>query len=208
MEQSGEYVVQADRETVWQGLNDADVLARCIDGCQAMRKLSDEHYQAKVKARIGPVSAAFDLDLKLLDVEPPSSYRIQGQVKGGPAGFGKGEALVNLQDEGTATRLAYTVNASVGGKLAQVGSRLLDGAAKKMADDFFGKFSELIGPGNSLADGEAVAEPFADAANPTDATGEAARATTPKPPEREAANQYWFWLLAFGALAIALVLAL
>lgn len=194
MEQVGEYVVQADRETVWQALNDADVLARCIDGCQAMRKLNDEHYQAKVKARIGPVSAAFDLDLQLHDVQAPESYRIVGQVKGGPAGFGKGDAVVTLEEEGAATRLRYTVKASVGGKLAQVGSRLLDGAARKMADDFFGQFSAMVG-----ADGATDAAATAD----THAGGAQA-----DEPQREAANQTWFWLLAFGVLALALVLAL
>lgn len=193
MEQVGEYVVQADRATVWRALNDADVLARAIDGCQAMRKLNDEHFQAKVKARIGPVSAAFDLDLKLHDVVAPESYRVQGQVKGGPAGFGKGEAVVQLHEEGAATRLQYTVHASVGGKLAQVGSRLLDGAARKMADDFFSSFSELVGAGSAAG---AVA---------TDADDTQPEATEP---QREAANQSWFWLLAFGALAVALVLAL
>ncbi|MFK7914160.1 MAG: CoxG family protein [Pseudomonadales bacterium] len=195
MEQAGEYLVQADRQTVWQALNDADVLARCIDGCQAMRKLNDEHFQAKVKARIGPVSAAFDLDLKLHDVQAPESYRIAGQVKGGPAGFGKGEAVVTLQEEGAATRLLYTVKATVGGKLAQVGSRLLDGAARKMADDFFGQFSAMVG--TAEADGSDAAT--AAATSDTEVTTE---------PQREAANQTWFWLLAFGVLALALVLAL
>lgn len=190
MEQSGEYVVHADRETVWQALNDPDVLARCIDGCQAMRKLNDEHFQAKVKARVGPVSAAFDLDLQLADVEPPQSYRIEGKVKGGPAGFGKGAATVSLQEEGASTRLTYDVNASVGGKLAQVGSRLLDGAARKMADDFFARFSDVVGTGAPAGAASAPAESAA------------------AEPAREAANQVWFWVAAFGVLALALILAL
>lgn len=191
LEQSGEYLIHANREAVWQALNDPDVLARCIQGCQAMRKLNDEHFQTKVKAKIGPVSAAFDLDLRLSDVQAPKSYRIEGKVKGGPAGFGKGTADVTLEEEDAATRLRYGVNASVGGKLAQVGSRLLDGAARKMADDFFAAFAELVGDGSSPPQLE-EGEPFAAEA----------------PVTRESSGQWVFWALAFGALALALILAL
>ncbi|MGI9328504.1 MAG: SRPBCC family protein [Pseudomonadales bacterium] len=190
MEQSGEHLIQADRETVWQALNNPDVLARSIEGCQAMRKLNDEHFQARVKAKIGPVSATFDLDLQLSDVQPPASYRIEGKVKGGPAGFGKGTAEVSLQEEAQATRLSYGVQASVGGKLAQVGSRLLDGAARKMADDFFAAFSELVGGGSDL-DNLPVGEAFA-----------------PDAAVRESSGQWVIWAVAFGVLALALILAL
>ncbi len=190
MEQAGEYLIAADRATVWQALNNPDVLARSIEGCQAMRKLNDEHFQARVKAKIGPVSATFDLDLQLSDMQPPSSYRIEGKVKGGPAGFGKGTADVALHEEGDATRLAYTVQASVGGKLAQIGSRLLDGAARKMADDFFSAFSSFVG-GRLDPENLPVGEPFAPAA-----------------PVRESSKQWVIWAVAFAVLTLALILAL
>lgn len=191
LEQTGEYLIHADRDTVWQALNDPDVLARCIEGCQAMRKLDDERFQAKVKAKIGPVSANFDLDLQLQNVQPPESYRIEGKVKGGPAGFGKGSADVALAVEGAATRLSYAVQASVGGKLAQVGSRLLDGAARKMADDFFAAFAKAVG-GEGDATAAPQGEPFA--------TSAAA--------DTESSRQWIIWAVAFGVLGLALVLAL
>lgn len=191
MEQSGEYLINAGREAVWLALNDPDVLARCIEGCQAMRKINDEHFQTRVKARIGPVSATFDLDLQLSDVQAPSSYRIEGKVKGGPAGFGKGAADVSLAAEGAATRLRYAVQASVGGKLAQIGSRLLDGAARKMADDFFAAFSKAVSDGSGAPSFKA-GEPFAADA----------------PAQRESAGQWVFWAIAFSVLALALILAL
>ncbi len=192
MDQTGDYYIDASRDRVWQALNDPDVLARCIDGCQAMRKLNDDQYQAKVKAKVGPVSAAFALDLAISNAQPPESYRIDGSVKGGAAGFGKGSADVTLEEEGDGTRLRYTVAATVGGKLAQIGSRLLDGAARKMADDFFSTFSEVVtgSAPPSLA-------PFAT----VDAADSAA-------PETEASREWVIWALAFGALAIALILAL
>ncbi|MEM1232225.1 MAG: carbon monoxide dehydrogenase subunit G [Pseudomonadota bacterium] len=194
MDFSGDYFIAADRQRVWEALNDPDILARCIDGCQAMRKLSDDHFQAKVKAKVGPVSAAFNLDLTLSDAQPPERYHIDGQVKGGAAGFGKGGADVTLEAEGEGTRLRYVVDASVGGKLAQIGSRLLDGAARKMADEFFATFSEVV----TGAAPAPAREPFAGA---SEEEAQAARAT-------EASQQWVFWLIAFGALGIALVLAL
>lgn len=192
MDQTGEYYIEASRERVWQALNDPDVLARCIDGCQAMRKLNDDQYQAKVKAKVGPVSAAFALDLTISNAQPPESYRIDGGVKGGAAGFGKGSADVTLEQEGDGTRLRYTVAATVGGKLAQIGSRLLDGAARKMADDFFSTFSEVV----------------AGSAPPSLAPFATAEAGDSPAPQAEASREWVIWALAFGALAIALILAL
>jgi len=141
---SGEYRIAAPRDQVWQGLNDPDVLARCIEGCQQMEKLADDHFQSSVKARVGPVSALFKADLRLEDIEPPARYVIQADVKGGAAGFGKGRADVSLEDAGAATVLRYDVKASVGGKLAQVGSRLIDATARKMADQFFLEFGREV----------------------------------------------------------------
>ncbi len=151
MEQQGEYLIPAPQSAVWAALNDPDVLARCIPGCQTMVREDDTHFSAKVKAKVGPVSATFDVGLELSDIAAPDSYRIIGNVKGGPAGFGKGGATVRLetvQDAQTGaprTRLIYDIDASIGGKLAQVGSRLIDAATRKMADEFFTAFSAQIG---------------------------------------------------------------
>lgn len=145
MEQVGEYRISAARAMVWEGLNNPDVLARCIDGCLSMEKTSDEQFDASVKAKVGPVSATFQAQLMLSEINAPSSYTLTANVKGGAAGFGKGTAKVSLEEDGASTLLRYQVSASVGGKLAQVGSRLIDAAARKMADDFFAEFGREVG---------------------------------------------------------------
>ena len=153
MEQTGEFRIAATRLRVWEGLNDPDILARCIDGCLSMERTSDEQFDASVKARFGPVSATFQAQLVLSELQPPSSYTLTANVNGGSAGFGKGSAQVNLEDDNGATLLRYSIKANVGGKLAQVGSRLIDAAARKMADDFFSKFGrEISGEQPAVAD--------------------------------------------------------
>ncbi|MFI4976850.1 MAG: CoxG family protein [Caulobacterales bacterium] len=149
MQQAGEYRIGAPIDAVWRALNDPDVLARCIDGCEAMTKVGDDAFAATVKAKVGPLSATFTGEIKLTDLNPPRSYTLEGSVKGGAAGFGKGTAKVSLSEDGAATLLRYEVEGSVGGKLAQVGQRLIDGAARKMADDFFASFGEIVAPGAS-----------------------------------------------------------
>ena len=149
MQQSGEYRIGAKRQAVWDALNDPDVLAKCIDGCEAMTRTGDDAFQARVKARIGPLSATFDGEVRLANLDPPNSYRLEASAKGGAAGFAKGTAGVSLAEEGEATLLRYDVEGAVGGKLAQVGQRLVDAAARKMADDFFARFGELVAPGAS-----------------------------------------------------------
>ena len=146
MQQSGEYRIGASRQALWDALNDPDVLARCIDGCEELVRVGDDAFRAKVKARIGLLSATFDGEVKLADLDPPTSYRLEVSAKAGPAGFGKGTAKVTLADEGTETLLHYLVDGSIGGKLAQVGQRLVDAAARKMADDFFAHLSEIVAP--------------------------------------------------------------
>lgn len=188
MEQSGEYRIQAGLDSVWAGLNDAEILARCIDGCQAMEKVADDRFDARVKAKIGPVSATFQAALELADVDAPTSYTLNANVKGGAAGFGKGVAKVQLAEDDGATLLSYQVNASVGGKLAQVGSRLLDGAARKMADDFFAAFGEAVS-------GEA---PVATGANAPEQAGER---------RYERGGQWKIWLIVFICLILAMVFA-
>jgi carbon monoxide dehydrogenase subunit G len=141
----GEVVLPADRATVWARLNDAETLKAAIPGCESLDKLSDTEMQAVAKIRIGPVSARFKGKVNLTDLDPPNSYRISGQGEGGIAGFAKGGANVRLTDaEGGGTKLSYDVDAQVGGKIAQLGSRLIDSTAKKLADEFFTNFAKAL----------------------------------------------------------------
>ena len=152
MDMSGEYRIAASREAVWEALNDPEVLKQCIPGCESVDKTSDTTFSAKVTAKVGPVKAKFSGDVTLSDLDPPNGYTISGEGKGGPAGFAKGGATVTLEEDGDGTLLKYEVKATVGGKLAQIGSRLIDATARKMATEFFGNFA-------TLAAAEAADEP-------------------------------------------------
>jgi len=143
MKLSGEEKISAPREQVWQALNDPEILKKSITGCKELIKKSDTEFSATVQARVGPVKATFKGDVKLSKLNPPKSYVLSGQGKGGVAGFAKGKATVKLDEDGDNTILTYDVDAQVGGKLAQIGSRLIGSAAKKMANDFFKKFAKL-----------------------------------------------------------------
>jgi carbon monoxide dehydrogenase subunit G len=145
MDIKGEYKIAAPREKVFAALNDPEVLKACIPGCESLDKLSDTDMTAKVKLRIGPVSASFSGKVTLSDIDPPNGYKISGEGQGGVAGFAKGGAVVKLAEEGGVTVLTYEVDAQVGGKIAQVGARLITGTATKLADQFFGKFAESVG---------------------------------------------------------------
>jgi hypothetical protein len=144
MDMTGQYRIPADRDAVWRALNDPDVLKQCIPGCESVEKLSDTEFQARVTASVGPVRAKFGGKVKLSDIDPPNGYTISGEGQGGAAGFAKGGAKVKLAPDGDGTLLSYEVTATVGGKLAQVGSRLIDGVAKKMAEEFFTRFAEQM----------------------------------------------------------------
>ena len=146
MDLTGEYHIAAPRESVWKALNDPEILKQCIPGCEEIQKLSDTEMTAKVTARVGPVKASFTGKVTLSDLDPPNGYKISGEGQGGVAGFAKGGADVRLKpdDAGTGTILTYTANAAVGGKLAQIGSRLIEGTAKQMADQFFGNFAGAV----------------------------------------------------------------
>lgn len=145
MEMSGEYRVEAPIERVWEALNDPEILKQAIPGCDEIQRLSETELTAKVTARVGPVKASFTGQVTLSDLDPPNSYRISGEGKGGAVGFAKGGANVSLVADGDATILKYEVDATVGGKLAQLGARLIDGTAKKMAGEFFSNFAEVVG---------------------------------------------------------------
>jgi carbon monoxide dehydrogenase subunit G len=147
MTMNGEVQLAAPREDVWVKLNDPEVLKVCIPGCETLEKLSDTEFQAVATNKIGPVKARFKGKVTLSDLNPPNGYKISGEGDGGIAGFAKGGAVVELKplDSG-GTILAYTVEAHIGGKLAQLGQRLVNGAAKKLADQFFTKFAAAVGP--------------------------------------------------------------
>ena len=144
MKLEGTRTIAADRETVWTALNDPDVLKACINGCQELEKTSDTSFEATVKQKVGPVSATFKGVVNLTDLNPPESYRISGEGKGGAAGSANGGADVKLTEVERGTELAYSVEAKVGGKIAQLGARLIDGFAKKMADQFFETFQNVV----------------------------------------------------------------
>lgn len=144
MDITGEFEIPASRQQVWEALNDPAVLAQCIPGCESIERESDTELLAKMRAKIGPVKARFESRILLSNLNPPQSYTISGEGKGGPAGFGKGSADVTLDEDNGSTTLSYTATLQVGGKLAQVGSRLVGGAARKIADDFFSKFAEVV----------------------------------------------------------------
>jgi len=148
MDFTGEYKVPASRDKVWEALNDVGVLKLCIDGCEELNKDSDTEFSAKVTAKVGPVRAKFTGKVTLSDIDPPNGYTISGEGQGGVAGFAKGGAIVKLVEDDGATILHYEAKAEVGGKLASVGSRLVEGVAKKTADDFFGKFVEIVSDGD------------------------------------------------------------
>ena len=149
MEMTGEQLIAAPQQQVWNALNDPEILKACVPGCESIEKRSDNEYQVLMTARIGPVSAKFRGKLTLADVRAPESYTLAFDGQGGAAGFGKGGAKVALKpdslDGHPVTRLSYAVQAHVGGKLAQIGSRLVDMAAKKVADDFFASFNAKVG---------------------------------------------------------------
>jgi len=143
MKLSGSYQINLSKEKVWEALNDPEILKKAIPGCEEFTKNSETEFTAKATNKIGPFHASFTGDVELKDLNPPNSYKITGSGNS-PVGFASGEAFVKLEDHEQGTKLIYEVEANVGGKIAQVGSRLIDMTAKKMADIFFGKFSELI----------------------------------------------------------------
>jgi hypothetical protein len=197
MEIKGEYRIAAPREKVFAALNDQAVLQACIPGCESLEKTSDTEMKAKVRMRIGPVSASFSGKVTLSDIDPPNGYRISGEGQGGAAGFAKGGAVVTLREDAGDTVLNYNVDAQVGGKIAQVGARLIDGTAKKLADEFFGKFATMVGgppPASAVAGTASDAPPVPDTVSP------------PSPPPAAAQRGYRHWLvIGIGAAVLILI---
>src|SRR6201989_2053852 len=144
MTMTGEVQLPASREVVWAKLNDPEVLKACIPGCEELNMTSETEFQAVATTKIGPVKARYKGKVHLTDLDPPNGYKISGEGDGGIAGFAKGGASVNLTEKDGGTLLTYNVEAQIGGKLAQLGQRLVNGAAKKLADDFFAKFAAAV----------------------------------------------------------------
>ena len=186
MKMNGEFRVPTDRETVWRALNDPEVLKECLPGCQEIEKTSDTEMTATLTIKVGPVKATFKGGVTLSDIDPPNGYTISGQGQGGTAGFASGEAKVSLLEEDGATVVQYDVDAKVGGKLAQIGSRLIDSTAKKLAKQFFDSLAETLGGGEEP---EAAAQAAQEAAPPEPAQPEpppeptAPPGPAPTPPE-------------------------
>jgi carbon monoxide dehydrogenase subunit G len=187
MDMTGEQRIPAPREAVWRALNDPEVLKACIPGCQELNKLSDTEMTATVVLKVGPVSARFSGAVTLLDLDPPKSYRISGEGQGGVAGFAKGDAKVSLEEDGAETILRYEVEAQVGGKLAQLGARLIDATAKQMSGAFFKRFAQEVlarqaqeaSPETAAPQAAVAAAEPAPAASPAAAPAASSAATMP-----------------------------
>lgn len=186
MELTGERRLPAPRDAVWAALNDPDVLKACVPGCESFEREGDDAFTAVAKAKIGPVSAKFTGKVTLTDIDPPNGYTLNGEGQGGAAGFAKGSAKVALEEDGAETILRYDADAQIGGKLAQIGSRLVKSTADQYATKFFDAFAaEISRRENGEEDGAAETQP------PT-ATSEAPRSGPPK----------WVWIAAVVAAAV------
>lgn len=229
MDMQGEYRIPAPRDQVWAALNDPEILKNSIPGCENLEKTGDNSYRAAVTAKVGPVKSRFTGEVTMSNIDPPNSYTISGEGKGGAAGFARGSADVRLKEDGSDTLLNYTVHANVGGKLAQLGSRLIDGTARKMADDFFARFVEQAGraappptpvpPQPPAAEtplgktAEKVPEAAPEAMQPTPEEVEARRAgpapaeePAPPPPEQGLGGGIPTWAWAAGVVIVILLL--
>ena len=204
MEMTGEQLIHASQADTWTALNDPEILKACVPGCESIERIGDNAYQVLMTARIGPVAAKFKGKLALSDIQAPNSYAIAFEGQGGVAGFGKGGAHVQLATEGQHTRLSYQVIASVGGKLAQIGSRLVDAAAKKISEDFFKAFNEKVA---SLHPAAQTSSEVTDAHAPTQADHDDHHpepvADDPDKPQVSTATLRW---LAAGALVVLIAI--
>jgi len=212
MELTGERILPLPRERVWDALNDPEILKVSVPGCESLERVDDTHYKVVMAAAVGPVKARFNGKLTLTDLRAPEAYSLSFEGSGGAAGFGKGTAQVELAPEGSGTKLVYRANAQVGGRLAQVGARLIDGVAKKMAEEFFGRFTEALAPEMPA---EVVVDGSADTADA--AAAGAAQSTTPHAAATAAvassaraaggSSKLWLWATLGVVVAVALVYA-
>lgn len=188
MEMKGEQLIPVPQAEVWRGLNDPETLKACIPGCESIERVTDTEYKVALTIAVGPVKAKFAGKLMLSDLNPPTSYALAFEGSGGAAGFAKGNANVRLSTEGSATRLSYSTKANVGGKLAQIGSRLIDGVAMKTANEFFAKFNEKMAP-----------------AAPAGSAAPAATGVAPRLPAAQPSGFNPMWFVA-GVIAVMLAM--
>ena len=196
MEMSGEERIAATQQQTWAALNDPEILKACVPGCESIERITDNEYQVLMVARVGPVSAKFKGKLALSDLNPPNSYALAFEGQGGAAGFGKGSAQVQLAPEGDGTLLTYQVKASVGGKLAQIGSRLVDAAAKKISKDFFAAFNEKVGAQHGAGGGNGGAHDAHESHTP---------GPVPRDPDLPKVSNASLIFLAGGTLVVLVV---
>ncbi len=181
MKLRGEHHIPASRQAVWKALNDADMLRACLPGCETLEKISDTEMTAKITTKIGPVRATFTGAVTLSDLDPPIGYKLSGEGQGGAAGFASGSASVNLSERDGGTLLHYEVEAKVGGKLAQIGSRLIDSVTKKLAAQFFTSLVEKLSPGDETEAAPQTSESVESTESASaSATPPATAASTPK----------------------------
>jgi carbon monoxide dehydrogenase subunit G len=195
MEMEGSRTLAATQQQAWEGLNDPEVLKACIPGCEKVERAGDDKYTVGMAVKIGPVSAKFSGRITMSDVNPPESYTLTFDGQGGPAGFGKGTAKVRLAPAGTGCELTYAVQAQVGGKIAQVGQRLIDGVARSMAEDFFKRFDDEMSKRYPPAAPAADAAPAGMAATAAPAPSGDAKPSGGVPG--------WVWIAVAVAIAVA-----
>src|SRR5271168_2319423 len=193
MEFKGHYLIPASPQKVWNSLNDPQILRQCVPGCERMDKTDDTHFNAAAVLKIGPVKATFNANIALDNLDPPRRCTLKGEGQGGVAGFARGEAEVVLTPEGDGTVLSYTAQAQIGGKLAQIGQRLIDGAAKQIADDFFVRFAAAV-----------ANVPDAAVETPMPAPEIAPQTTAPVEPRGGLAPEVW----VIGLIALIAILLL
>jgi carbon monoxide dehydrogenase subunit G len=209
MKITGEQMIKASRQRVWEALNDPEVLKQCIPGCQSLEKEAEDRLKATVAIKVGPIGARFNGAVTLSELDPPNSYVISGEGQGGTAGFAKGSARVKLTEDDGGTLLNYEVNAEVGGRLAQVGGVIIDATAKQLSGVFFKRFGEIV-----TAPAAVAAEAAPAAAAPEPATGEAAPTAAPSaavsaPPllprvaAPEPRRSPFLWIIALFLAAVA-----
>ena len=209
VEQNGQCEIAAPRDLVWSALQNPDVLAASIPGCKSMRRIDATHYLASVQTKVGPVSASFEVQIDLQDIDPPNRYTLSGEGKG-VAGFAKGQAEVDLIEAAQGTLLKYRLQATVGGKLAQVGSRLIDGTTRKLANEFFANLVERIADAESspeIRQSEQASQMAAEQETKQDGATADTEQPKDKPVKRENDGQLVIWSIAFGVLILAMVLA-
>lgn len=197
MKLSGENRIKASREEVWRALNDPEILKKAIPGCDTLEKISDTQFKATVTTKIGPVQAKFAGEVELTDLDPPNGYTISGKGSGGVAGNARGGAKVRLEPDGAGTRLIYDVDAQVTGKLAQLGSRLIDSTAKMLAGQFFNRFEEIVGKPDDPA--QAVASTRAPAIEASTSTpGAGTHGAGPGWKSQDKGIPAWFWAVVIS----------